>query len=69
MSKLPDIKSMMQKAMMAHVIFSSISFVPRKWTIEQQFVVRDSNLAEAFIAFREAYPEEDISELEIYCKL
>lgn len=57
------------KAMRAHVIFYSVSFVCNGWLEEEAFTVRNSNLAEAFIQLVERYPDADLTKLDIHCEL
>lgn len=69
MSKIPDMKALMQKAMMAHVEFSSITIVPKGCEVEGHFTAFDSNIADAFIGFIVAFPDADLSVLDIHCEL
>lgn len=69
MSKIPDMKALMQKTMLARVVFSSITIVPKGCDVDGHFTAFDSNMAEAFIGFRLAFPDADLSELTIHCKL
>ena len=67
MNKL-EMSNLIAKALKARVVFSSISFVCTGWLDEEAFVVRDSDIAAAFMEFREKFPDADLTLLNIYCE-
>lgn len=69
MPDMPGVMDIMKRAMQAHVEFSTISFVCNGWCDEEAFTVRDTDLANAFIALVEEFPDADLTELDIHCRL
>ena len=62
-----DFNKIFNDAMQAYVVFSEVSFIPADK--EKLFVVENVDIANAFRAFVTEYPDADISDLNIHCKL
>ena len=53
--------------MQAYVVFSEVSFIPADK--EKLFVLENADIANAFREFVTEYPDADLSDLNIHCKL
>lgn len=62
-----DFTKLINDAMQAYVVFSEVSFIPADK--EKLFVVENADIANAFLAFITEYPDADLSDLNIHCKL
>ena len=66
-SKKIDFTRLINDAMQAYVVFSEVSFIPADK--EKLFVLENADIANAFREFVTEYPDADLSDLNIHCKL